>query len=91
MSVPHTGRLIARIYEHRCEFDGNRWTTPSQLISNLLNEATDTAPKTHSDIRELAEHVLKKVGMWDASGRLSAIIEWHGDTWDEELGPDDID
>jgi hypothetical protein len=86
MSVPHTGRLIAEIDGRRCEFDGDLWVTPSPALSDLLNFATDHAPKTHYTIKEVAQHVFAAAGLQRAT-----IIEWKSDDWPEELPPGALD
>ena len=50
MSVPHTGKLEARIKGHRCHFNGNEWTTPDPELTAFLNEETENSPRTHYSI-----------------------------------------
>src|ERR1051325_7685213 len=65
--MQHEGKLSAIVRRTPCKFDGNVWTTPDRELTELLNWATNTTPKTHSGIRELAEIVLRKVKLWDTA------------------------
>jgi hypothetical protein len=82
MSVPHTGRLIAIVEGLECRFDGDHWETPSRVITRALNEATESSPKTHFDIRDLAVHVLTKLGF------TFTIESWSGDEWEQDDAPE---
>jgi hypothetical protein len=85
MSVPHTGRLTAQIDGLRATFNGERWFVSDSNIEALLNSATFSSPKTHFDIKSLAEHVLTKAGL-KARAR---ILEWKADEWPDDL-PDGV-
>lgn len=78
MSVPHTGRLIGLVNGVRVTFSGDTWTAPDAGLAESLNAATASAPRTHYDIRELAEHVCAKLAV------LLQILEWKPDTWTGE-------
>lgn len=66
------GKLSAIIRRTPCQFDGDTWTTPDADLTDLLNDATDTTPKTHSGIKELAELVVAKVGLTEGFQILTA-------------------
>lgn len=87
MSIPHTGRLIAEIEGQRCEFDGDTWRTASVALAALLNRETARTVKQHFSIKEVAERVLADTGL---SAR-ARIMEWHNDTWPDELPPGAVD
>lgn len=93
MSTPHTGKLTALIQGFRFSFDGETWAlqgTKDRLTAGLeflLNDATESAPKTHFNIRELALHVLRKTDLY----RASSILEVTPDAWQKQLPPDAID
>lgn len=63
MSVPHTGKLVATVRGVRCEFDGDKWTTPDARLTAELNAAASSSPKTHFTILERAYHILRKAGL----------------------------
>lgn len=60
------------------QFNGHTWSLLSPQSSELspdllglLNDATNSTPKTHTGIRILAEIVLRKVDLWDSAQILS--------------------
>ena len=85
MSVPHTGKLEAEITGIKCQFNGNYWITPVADLSARLNDATSATSKTHIDIRELAELVVRKCGL------TANIISVQFDEWHEQIPDDAID
>jgi len=87
MSAPHTGKLKAIVNGIDCRFDGNEWTTADTELTMRLNDATDSSPKMHFTIYELAEHVLRKSGLFAASRILSA----ESDRWDSTIPEDSED
>lgn len=86
MSVPHTGKLLGLVNGTPCAFDGERWTSsdaPSgRTLTAALNAATASAPRSHFDIRSLAEHVCRKLEL------PLEITEWTPDAWP---AGDDVD
>jgi hypothetical protein len=87
MSVPHTGKLEARIKGHLCQFNGNVWTTPDPELTALLNAARHGSPVTHYSIDELARCILHKADLEP----VSEILWFKGDSWTPELPPGAID
>ena len=87
MSVPHTGKLTATVNGDTCHFDGDRWTTPKPHLTAALNDATDSSPKTHASIQEIAENVLHKVGLL----KNSTIVSIESDSWPYPIPNDAID
>lgn len=77
MSVPHTGQLSATIRGNGCDFNGEVWSTPDPALTQLLNLETAIVPKHHSDIREIAEQVLRRLGLL----REVTIDSWRPDSW----------
>ena len=84
MSIPYTGRLEAVVNGVPCHFDGDKWLTADAELTLLLNDATDSSPKTHYTIQELAEHVLRKTALLTSSVILSA----ESDQWDSTIPED---
>jgi hypothetical protein len=68
----HEGKFSASVDGFYCEFDGNAWLTPDGDLTGRLNDATSSTPKTHVGIRELAELVLRKAGLWEGA-RIIAV------------------
>lgn len=84
MSIPHTGELTAIVNGFTCRFDGDNWITPSADLTAILNDATESTPKTHYSIREIAENVLNKVGLL----KDAKILSDKSASWMETI-PDD--
>lgn len=87
MSVPHTGKLKARIKGQLCHFNGNVWTTPDPELTALLNEETQHSPKMHYSIDSLARNILHHTGLES----VSEVLWFKGDSWKTELPPGAID
>ncbi len=87
MSVPHTGHLVARLDGADYVFDGDRWTGPHPGTLQTLNALTAAHPKTHYDIRALADRLLASAGLKQSS----VVVTWNGDTWRRDLEPGMID
>ena len=87
MSIPHTGKLTATVNGDTCQFDGDRWTTPKPQLTAALNDATDSSPKTHFSIQEIAENVLHKAGLL----KNSKIVSVESDAWANPIPDDAVD
>ena len=87
MSIPHTGKLIATVNGDTCHFDGDRWITPKPHLTAALNDATESSPKTHYSIQEVAENVFHKVGLL----KVSKIVSVKFDVWNNPIPDDAID
>lgn len=87
MSIPHTGKLNAIVNGISCQFDGDKWITTDIELSARLNSATDSSPKTHYTIHELAEHILQKTGLFTSS----VILFSESDKWDSTIPEDAVD
>lgn len=90
MSIPHTGKLGARIGNDLYRFNGDTWSGPDREVVEQLNEATAEAPVSHMSIRDRAEYVLRSLN-W--LGRRAEIQDWAADEWgaDEDLPDGAID
>jgi hypothetical protein len=85
MSVPYTGKLEAEIDGVKCRFNGDLWETMSPDLTDRLNDATKVTPKTHADIRELAEQIVSRCGL------KANILSVKFDRWDESIPSDAVD
>lgn len=87
MSVPHTGRLTARIDGQEYQFNGDRWTGPAGQLLEDLQWARNRTPVHHLDIREVATAVARTLELGDRF----QIVTAAGDSHPEDLPPGDLD
>jgi hypothetical protein len=85
VSLPHTGKLNARIDGGEYRFDGAAWDGPDPDLVSSLNKITARAPKQHFNVRELAGYVLCSASV------AGEILTWEADQWKEELPPGAVD
>ena len=84
MSIPHTGRLAARINGIDCTFDGNTWKSSDSRLAARLNSVMAGLAVTHLSIFEVATNALEHAGLTSAA----EILSWEPDSWPPDSLPD---
>jgi len=86
MSLPHTGKVIARTGPVNLTFDGDAWTGDDAFLVRCLNTMTPQRTGTHITVEEAARDILNDLFDDDFE-----ILYAKSDTWDEDLPPDSED
>jgi hypothetical protein len=85
MSMPHTGKLTARIHGEDYQFNGDVWTGPDAALVATLNELADAEPKTHITIDQLAKKIFRRANIQ------GGVISFEVHQWSDDLPDGAID
>ena len=91
MSLPHTGKVIARVDSTILTFDGNVWAGDDNVVVDFLNRHTPNFQGTHFTVEEAARKVLKRLLSPKMLNLEFEILYAESDTWKNELPPGFID